>query len=137
MGWGKGTLEASFEKGKNLDSHADQTDGNSGMEETNDLEITRTEGMRAHLQGVLKQKGQGLLRGLGLGMAQIYGLEDIYATRLLHFLFAVFKTGSPYACIPGRPLSRLTSNLRDPPVLASGVLGLKAFAITSGLNRLS
>ena len=63
MGWGNGTLEASFEKGKNLDSHADQTDGNSGMEETNDLEITRTEGMRAHLQGVLKQKGQGLLRG--------------------------------------------------------------------------
>lgn len=93
VGWGKGTLEASFEKGKNLDSHADQTDGNSGMEETNDLEITRTEGMRAHLQGVLKQKGQGLLRGLGLGMAQIYGLEDIYATDFFIFCLLFSRQG--------------------------------------------
>lgn len=137
MGWGKGTLEASFEKGKNLDSHADQTDGNSGMEETNDLEITRTEGMRAHLQGVLKQKGQGFVERTRVGNGTDLWVGGYLCYRLLHFLFAVFKTGSPYACIPGRPLSRLTSNLRDPPVLASGVLGLKAFAITSGLNRLS
>lgn len=110
-GWGKGTLEASFENVKNPDSHADQTDGNSGVEATNDLGITGTERMRAHLEGVLKQKDQRFAERTRVVDGTDLWTGGYLCNRHLYFLFAVFKTGSPYACTPDRPLTRLTSHL--------------------------
>lgn len=65
------------------------------MGETNDLETTRTEGVRAHLQGVLKQKDQRFVERTTAGEGTDLWIGGYLRNRLLYFLFSVFKTGSP------------------------------------------
>lgn len=67
--------------------------------------------MRAHLLVVLKQKAQRFAEKTRVGDGTVLWVRGYLCNRLVYFLFAVFKTGSLYACNPGRPLTRLTSNL--------------------------
>lgn len=85
--------------------------------------------------GSLETEGSGLLRGLGLGTAQIYGSEHIYATDFFIFCLLFSRQGlRMHEILAG--LTRLTSDLRS-TCLCFRSAGVKDCTITSGLNRLS